>query len=248
MALYSLFKITVLCVLFHEVAAIVRRQPLPPALARAPPSSLLWPSITASDAAVTIDAEAPLTERTRTLLAQPQSCTPKPPSCTGNLADRSPFGVYTANNVPTPFDSHFVTHVELNFTTSVTPNFHDVTYELDVTGCVFDPTPPYNCRTHPAKFHAPMPFTGYFIGENVPVLIPVANQDHGGHKLNLMEQITNTIFGHGIQWCPKENHFVLHLPKVLGVRPIGTKDASYCTLFGPPMMHAAVPAYAGASE
>merc|ERR1712194_641438 len=70
----------------------------------------------------------------------PQSCTPKPPSCTGNLADRSPFGVYTANNVPTPFDSHFVTHVELNFTTSVTPNFHDVTYELDVTGCVFDPT------------------------------------------------------------------------------------------------------------
>merc|ERR1712194_1009651 len=77
----------------------------------------------------------------------------------------------------------------------ITPNFHDVTYELDVTGCVFDPPPPYNCRTHPAKFHAPMPFTGYFIGENVPVLIPVANQDHGGHKLNLMEQITNTIFG-----------------------------------------------------
>jgi len=202
MALYSLFKITALCALFHEAAAM------------------------------------------------PQSCTPKPPSCTGNLADRSPFGVYTANNVPTPFDSHFVTHVELNFTTSVTPNFHDVTYELDVTGCVFDPTPPYNCRTHPAKFHVPMPFTGYFIGENVPVLIPVANQDHGGHKLNLMEQITNTIFGHGIQWCPKENHFVLHLPKVggIGPRPIGTKDASYCTLFGPPMMHAAVPAYAGASE
>merc|ERR1712194_691460 len=118
------------------------------------------------------------------------------------------------------------THVELNFTTSVTPKFHDVTYELDVTGCLFAPTPPYPCITPPAKFHVPMPFTGYFMGE----------------------QVTNTIFGHGIQWCPKENHFVLHLPKVLGVRPIGTKDASYCTLFGPPMLHAAVPAYAGASE
>ena len=136
----------------------------------------------------------------------------------------------------------------LNFTTPVTTQFHDVTYELDVSGCLFSPIPPYNCITPPAKFHVPMPFTGYFIGENVPVLIPIADKAHGGSDTIVGEQVTNTIFGHGIQWCPTENHFVLHLPKVLGVRPIGTKDASYCTLFGPRMMHAAVPAYAGASE
>ena len=35
MALYSLFKLTVLCALFHEAAAAVRRQPPPPAPARA---------------------------------------------------------------------------------------------------------------------------------------------------------------------------------------------------------------------
>ena len=137
----------------------------------------------------------------------------------------------------------------MNFYTPLTPTFHDVSYDIDVTGCLFDPIPPYNCVTKPTKVHVPMNFTGYFIGEVTPVLIPSADEAHGGGPLTTGEHATNMLFGQGIKWCPKENHFVLFLPKVplFNVRPIGTPEAPYCTLFGPPMMHATASPYGDTS-
>merc|ERR1711935_491826 len=195
MALYSLFKITVLCVLFHEVAAI------------------------------------------------DQVCTKTPPPCSGKRSEHSPDSkegsVYSAGMVPTPHGV-FVTHVELTFYTVPEKDPSDVLYQLDVQGCTFDPTPPYECKHKSKPLFHPKNYTGYFIDskDNTgSILIPVADQNHGGdHHLTMGEMVTNMIFGHGIQWCPDYDRFVLNVPA------IGTKGAQYCKLPHVKMMYAAVPA------
>jgi len=169
-------------------------------------------------------------------------CTPTRPLCTGKRSLHSPDSiggsVYSAAQVPTPHGV-FVTHVELTFYTVPETEPSDVLYQLEVAGCTFDPTPPYACKHKAKPLFPPKNYTGYFIDskDNTgSTLIPIADQDHGGAHLTLGEEITNKIFGHGIQWCPDYDRFVLNVPA------IGTIGAKYCKLPHVTMMYAAVPA------
>ena len=219
--------------------------------------SLLWPSLTASDAAHTVNAEAPLTERTRTrVLAQEAPCTTscchdKPVTCEGSLSTNPPVGTYTAYDVPTPWHGS-VSHVELVFYTTAESGIVApyVLYQLNVIGCTFSIVNGVfknECTGPPTQMNPITNYTGHFVDNpngKGSFLTPVAKANPGDTPKDiLIEMGINTLFGtNGIHWCPNPGQFVI---KAFG---IGTSEKSYCKLTQPKFMYAAVPPYADTSE
>ena len=169
------------------------------------------------------------------------------PACHGERSQYPPpTGAFSAFNVSTPHHGTKVKSVNLNFLTLPEKELIDAKYELEIIGCAFGPDPPYPCLHTPGQIVKQKEFTGYFIDRNDntgSTLIPVADAAHGGAPLSPDEWLTNKIFGHGIQWCPKEGWFVLNVPA------IGIIDgAPYCKL--PPVpknMYATVSPYGDTS-
>jgi hypothetical protein len=153
MALYSLFKLTVLCAIFHAAAA-VSRQPPPSALARASFIRALPRSLPRTPP-----------ENTR-FHAQETACT----GTRSKTEATNPSGLYYANNIPVGSMGK-VTYVDLIFPAQDFSGF--VTYKQDLRGCAFVPPIPDKC----IDFFGTQTMTfkkGRFNGNQ---LIPVAGDD-----------------------------------------------------------------------
>ena len=192
MALYSLFKLTVLCAIFHATAA-VSRQPPPSALARACPPSALCPDLSLDS----LSLPRTLLENTR-FHAQETACT----GTRSKTEATNPSGLYYANNIPVGSMGK-VTYVDLIFPAQDFSGF--VTYQQDLRGCAFVPPIPDKC----IDFFGTQTMTfkkGRFNGNQ---LIPVAGDDINPFEKGIDELLN-------IEWCPDQNQFLV---KVMGQGP-----------------------------
>ena len=183
MALYSLFKITVLCALF-QAAAAVRRQPSRRHLARA---SGLHHRAAAQSANSLHQSTAPVSP------AQ---------VCTGTREENNPatnpLGLYSASGIPVG-EIGLVKYVDLKFEAQ---DFGGaVTYTQDLMGCAFvRPDAPtgqcvnfFGTQTNTFK-------DGRFNGNQ---LIPV----NPGPGISVFDRAIDQLFN--IEWCPDQNNFLV---------------------------------------
>ena len=197
MALYSLLKITVLCALFHEAAAAVRRRP--PCTCVASVHHRFCSDYIAPLYRVHSDVRVLRCDgdtETRTRLHRTQGT----PACSGIRTEAdtssSPDGVYSQTNVEVPnIPQVQVKHIDVIFN-QPQPFAGLQTYTLDLDACVVVGD---MCMKIP---DASAPFTdGRFIdtGSNQgSMFLPRASEPR-----NPINELLK------IQWCPDQNYFLV---------------------------------------
>ena len=202
MALYSLFKITVLCALFHEAAAAVRRQPPP----YQPPVSRFAPVHLAS---IALPSPLPLrptlhqtsgacSATTATERPAPASTAQATPACSGTRTEAnpssSPDGVYSASSIFVGPGE--VNHIDLVFQKQSFSGLQKYHQHLD--GCMFSRTDEPMCIPLPAPVDHDYT-NGHYVdlGSNQGSMFIPAEQ---GNFINKLLKI---------HWCPDQNYFLV---------------------------------------
>ena len=202
MALYSLFKITVLCALFQAAAAAVRRPP--PAAARLALRACTWPPSpfhhrSRSDLRSTrLVVPAPLR---RLLRPAPAPTAQGTPACSGTRTEAnpssSPDGVYSASGIKVGPGE--VNHIDLTFPEQSFSGLQKYHQHLD--GCMFTRTDlPKDTKCIPLPTPVDHDYTnGHYVdlGSNQgSMFIPA-------EKGNFINALLN------IHWCPDQNYFLV---------------------------------------